>query len=171
MTPSPSYPPISATLYTSLCRIAEIALQSNRTDSFILPAELVHECFLKLSNSKANTPSDPIEFRALAAKMIRQALVDRVRKKNSLKRGNGLRHVALDDEAEPCSEVLHFNVLILDEALEELAALNSRQARIVELRFFGGLSIIEIAQAIGVAPRTVNSDWTLARAWLRRALS
>ena len=171
MTKNPSYLPFSDTLYSSLCRIAEVALQSNRSDSFILPAELVHECFLKLAKSSTNAPTDPIEFRALAATMIRQALVDRVRKKNSLKRGDGHGRVALDDETDPSTEVLHFDVLVLDESLEELAALDSRQARIVELRFFGGLSIIEIAHALGIAPRTVNTDWTLARAWLRRALS
>lgn len=171
MTQQPPYPAFTDTLYTSLCDIAEVALKSNRTDSFILPAELVHECFLKLLRSETAAPSDPIEFRALAATMIRQALVDRVRRKRALKRGDAWAQVALEDDEPESSGALHFDVLVLDEALEQLSKLDARQARIVELRFFGGLSIVEIAGAIGVAPRTVNSDWKLARAWLRRALS
>ena len=171
MTHQAPYPAFSDTLYTSLCKIAEVALKSNRTDSFILPAELVHECFLKLLRSETDAPTDPIEFRALAATMIRQALVDRVRRKRALKRGDGCAQVALKDGEPEQPEQLCFDVLILDEALVQLAALDARQARIVELRFFGGLSIIEVARAIGIAPRTVNADWKVARAWLRRALA
>ena len=171
MTHQAPYPAFSDTLYTSLCQIAEVAIKSNRTDSFILPAELVHECFLKLLRSETDAPTDPIEFRALAATMIRQALVDRVRRKRALKRGDAWAQVALEDEELEQAERMQFDVLVLDEALIQLAELDARQARIVELRFFGGLSIVEIAQAIGIAPRTVNADWKLARAWLRRALS
>lgn len=168
----PPYHAFSDTLYTSLCQIAEVALNSNhRTNALLQPAELVHECFLKLLSSETAAPADPVEFRALAATMIRQALVDHVRRERTLKRGDDWAQVALEDEELELSERLQFDVLVLDEALVQLAAINARQARIVELRFFSGLSIIEVAQAIDIAPRTVNADWKVARTWLRRALT
>ncbi|MFT5287814.1 MAG: RNA polymerase sigma-70 factor (ECF subfamily) [Planctomycetota bacterium] len=157
------------TLYASLCQLAEGALKSHR-HTVILPAELVHECFLKLLNSNVTTPSDPIEFRALASTMIRNALVDRVRQKKSQKRGEGWVRVAAPEEHKT-DGLNQFDVLVLDEALLQLAELDPRQARIVELRFFGGLSIPEIAENLKVSARTVSADWTIARAWLRRALS
>ena len=172
MTTQPGNPPRLAftdTLYSSLCQMAEVALKDHR-HTVILPAELVHECFLKLLNSETETPKDPVEFRALAATMIRHALVDRVRNKHALKRGEGWARVAAVDD-QSASEIDQFDVLVLDEALEKLAELNARQARIIELRFFGGLSVAEVAQNLRIAPRTVSADWTTARAWLRRALS
>lgn len=175
MSPSPDErarerPPFTDTLYANLCGIAEAALRRSRPDTVILPAELVHECFLKLEGADGIELESSLSFRALAAAVIRQVLVDRVRARQALKRGGAWQRVSLQEGVVP-DEAERVDLLALDEALERLAALDVRQARIVELRFFGGLTIPEVADALRIAPRTVDEDWKLARAWLRRACS
>lgn len=159
------------TVYAALCDVAEGALRRNPPETVILPAELVHECYLKLQASQDLQVKGALHFRALAATMIRQLLVDRVRARSALKRGGAWDRVSLHEGSDTSSELEALDLLALDEVLLRLAGLDSRQARIVELRFFGGLTIDEVAEALEIAPRTVDEDWMLAKAWLRRALA
>jgi RNA polymerase sigma factor (TIGR02999 family) len=109
-------------------------------------------------------------FFGIAAKLMRRILVDYARGKDASKRGGGEIHLALDDALEE-AETQDADLIALDEALTGLAEFDPRQSNVVELRYFGGLTIEETAEAIGVSPATVEREWSLARAWLRRELS
>lgn len=128
-------------------------------------AELVHEAFLKLVDHAQVTRRGRAYFFAAASRAMRQVLVDHARRRGAAKRGGGQRDVSLDQEAVPVDGFAE-ELLDVDSALEQLAILSSRQARVVECRYFGGLSVEETAEALDVSPRTVKSDWALARAWL-----
>ena len=108
-------------------------------------------------------------FFAVAAQAIRRILVDHAKGRQRLKRGGDRQRVHLDEDVALLQE-RDLDLLALDEAMQKLAALNQRQAEMVELRFFGGLSLREVAEFLGVSPRTVDGDWSMARAWLRREL-
>jgi RNA polymerase sigma factor (TIGR02999 family) len=106
----------------------------------------------------------------VAARVMRRVLVDHARRRGARKRGGGLRHVTLDEALDPGAREVSHDVLHLHEALERLAELDARGARVVELRVFGGLTADEAAAALGVSKRTVDSDWSVARMWLAREL-
>jgi RNA polymerase sigma factor (TIGR02999 family) len=131
---------------------------------------LVNEAYLRLIDASQIEWHDRAHFFAVSATLMRRILVDHARARAYRKRGGGVVRVALDEErvvaAQPAA-----NVVALDEALETLAAFDPQGARIVELRFFGGLSVDETAEVLGVSPRTVDRDWAAARLWLRRRLS
>jgi RNA polymerase sigma factor (TIGR02999 family) len=167
--PARSMDELVAEMYATLRELAERALGRGRGMSFDA-TDLVHECYIKLSKVSAYAGLQRVEFVALAATVIRNELVDRVRRRGAKKRGGELDRVTLHDEAA-IGDGPPLDLLDLNSALERLQTLDERQARIVELRFFGGLTNEEAAEVLGLKPRQVADEWTLARAWLKRELS
>ena len=137
--------------------------------ALLQPTALVHEAFLRLADQSEITVNSRTHFFALAAATMRQVLIDGVRTELAEKRGVNWRRVTLEHAAVG-ERQQGVDLLALDEALKKLAQLNERAARIVELRFFTGLKVREVAQALGVSERTVKNDWRMARAWLRLQL-
>ena len=161
--------PLGGRLYDELRRLAAAELRRERPGHTLQATALVHEAFLRLSRSDGLQGLDPPRVKALAASTIRRVLVDHARARLSDKRGGGAARITLGDTCQlTAGREVHF--LALEEALEKLAGLDPRQHRVVELRFFGGLSIDEAAGELGVSARTVNEEWRTARAWLRREL-
>jgi RNA polymerase sigma factor (TIGR02999 family) len=133
------------------------------------PTALIHEAYLRMVRAEELEVRDRAHFFALAARVMRQLLVDHCRQRRARKRGGGRARVELSELEGPAE--MHLDaVLDLDAALAGLAALDERKSRVVELRYFGGLSVMEVAEALDVSPRTVEADWTMARAWLKREL-
>jgi RNA polymerase sigma factor (TIGR02999 family) len=135
---------------------------------------IVHEAYLKLV-ARDSLPSESRgHFFAVAAKAMRQVLCNYARDRRRLKRGGGAEHVALEEEADgPAMDIPDErldDLAALDAALDALAAVDARRSRVIECRFFAGLSVEETAEALGLSPATVKRDWTLARAWLYREL-
>ncbi len=156
--------------YAELRSIAAAHLRRERREHSLQPTALAHEAWLRLRPLLAQPgDGDRASFAAIASRTIRTLLVDHARRRRAARRGGAWRRVTLDPSlcGLPGREL---DLLALDEALEALAALDERQARVVELRFFGGLSVPEVAAAIGLSERTVEGDWSMARAFLRRAL-
>jgi RNA polymerase sigma factor (TIGR02999 family) len=156
-------------VYDELRRIAHRELRRERPDHTLTTTEVVHEAYLKLAEHQRVTSGEQVRFLAVAATAVRRALVEHARRRDAAKRGGGQRPVTLDEEAiadAGGSEEL----LSLDDALSRLAALDDRLARVVECRYFGGLTEEETASALGVTSRTVRRDWVKARAWLYREL-
>lgn len=134
------------------------------------PTALVHEAWLHLVEQSQRDWRNRAHFFAVAARIIRRVLVDHARMRASLKRRGDRERVKLEESAAEAAQP-DVDLLALDEALHELAQLDARQARVVELRFFAGLEIDEVALALGVSPRTVKEDWRVARAFLSRRLA
>jgi RNA polymerase sigma factor (TIGR02999 family) len=153
-----------------LHRLAKRYMGRERAGHTLQTTALVNEAWLRLVDAHQVRWQNRAHFFAVSAQMMRRILVDFARERNNLKRGGGARQVSLD-EALVVSPERDTDVLALDEALERLAALSPRQSRVVELRYFGGLSEEEIAEVLKVSLRTVQSDWRLARTWLYRELS
>lgn len=155
-------------VYQELRGVAANYLRSERTDHTLQPTALVHEAYVKLANQHDADWKDRAHFFAVAAEAMRRILIDHARKHRAAKRGEG-RKVALevDSDLAPQPDV---DLLSLDEALKKLAQTKSRQSRVVELRFFGGMTVEEVAHVLGVSERTVKGDWRFARAWLQREL-
>jgi len=156
-------------VYDELRRIAHRELQRERRDHTLSTTEVVHEAYLKLLDHPGVPPGERVRFLAVAATAVRRALVEHARRRDALKRGGGQRPVTFDDEAVTPAEGSD-DLLALDEALTRLADLDGRLARVVECRYFGGLTEDETATALGVTSRTVRRDWVKARAWLYREL-
>ena len=152
-------------VYDELRRIAHRELQRERRDHTLSTTEVVHEAYLKLIDHQRVTSGEQVRFLAVAATAVRRALVEHARRRDAAKRGGGQRPVTLDEEAFAVVGGSG-DLLSLDEALTRLAALDERLARVVECRYFGGLTEDETAAALGVTPRTVRRDWVKARAWL-----
>ena len=156
-------------VYRELRERAHRQLAGRRSGDTLSTTALVHEAYLKLTGSAHQTYEDRIHFFAVASRAMRQILVDYARRHAAAKRGSGDRPLSLDPEAVPGpgrSEEL----LELDEALAKLERLDERLGRVVELRFFGGLSVEEVGDAMGVSPRTVKRDWRKARAFLYQTI-
>ena len=156
-------------VYEELRRLASRHLDSERASHTLQPTALVHEAYLRLVGQKETQWRNRAHFFAIAGRMMRRILVDYARARIFAKRGGGA-HLAPFDEAMVVSDERAADVVALDEALSELARFDERMGRIVELRFFCGLSIEETAESLGVSPGTVMRDWTLAKAWLRREI-
>ena len=156
-------------LYSELRRLASSYLQGERRDHTLQATALVHEAYLRLLNQKNVRWENKNQFLGIAAQLMRRILVDYARSRHASKRGGTANKVFLEEAiiASPRSPV---DVVVLDEALTKLAQLDSVQARIVELRFFGGLSIDQVAKVTGVSGRTVKRSWRLAKARLAREL-
>jgi RNA polymerase sigma factor (TIGR02999 family) len=160
--------PLVEAVYGELRRLARRHLRRERADHSLTPTALVHEAYLKLVDQRRVRWQNRAQFFAIAARVMRRILVDHARARSSAKRDRGIT-IALAgvDVAAASPDV---DLLALDEALEKLERLDARQGQLVELRFFAGLTVVEAAQAMAVAPITVKRDWALARAWLFREL-
>lgn len=157
-------------VYVELRRIAMMYLNRERRDHTLQPTALVHEAFLRLTAGNQPEWQDRVHFLSVAARLMRQILVDYARQHQARKRGGSREKIPLGDELAVSKEKSH-ELLALDEALTRLAHQDERQSRIVEMKFFGGLSIEEIADDLQVSPRTVKREWTMARAWLHQEIS
>ncbi|MEZ5988441.1 MAG: sigma-70 family RNA polymerase sigma factor [Planctomycetota bacterium] len=166
---SPNAEELMPLLYDEFHALAERQLAKEPKGITLQPTALVHEVFLKLVDQDRVDWKGRTHFFAIGAKAMRRILVDHARRRKRLKRGGDRSRVELD-EGVALSPERDEDLLALHEALEKLEGLDERQARIVELRFFGGLTVEEVAEVLGVSKRTVEADWTVVRAWLRREL-
>jgi RNA polymerase sigma factor (TIGR02999 family) len=141
-----------------------------RPNHTLQSAALVHEAYLRLVGHSSVRWDDRVHFFAVAAQLMRRILVDHARRKGAGKRGGGRVTMTLNEELAQAKQ-RDLDVAALDDALNELSRMNPTHSRIVELRFFAGLSIEETAQALGISPATVKRDWAVARAWLYRELA
>src|SRR5436190_23957092 len=157
-------------IYQHLRRRAAVYLRGERAAHTLQPTALVHEAFLRLADQRAVACQNRAQFFGLASQMMRRILVDHARRRNMRKRSGQWLRVSLDDRARP-DQAADFDVLALDALLVQLTAFDARKSRIVELRYFGGLSLEETAAALGIAPRTVEREWRAARAWLHSRLT
>jgi RNA polymerase sigma factor (TIGR02999 family) len=156
-------------VYDELRRIAAGYIRRERPGQTLQATALVNEAFVRLASEQPRTFANRQHFVAIAALSMRQILVQRARARKAAKRGGAPERVTLDERlvsAEPPG----VDVLALDEALTRLATFDPEQARIVELRYFGGLTVEETADVVGVSPATVKRQWAMARAWLKRAV-
>jgi RNA polymerase sigma factor (TIGR02999 family) len=157
-------------VYDELRRIARRCLTSQSTSHTLQPTALVHEAYLRMARRDHIDWQGRAHFFAMAAQMMRQILVDHARKHAAAKRGAN-PVTLLIDESSAISQALSLDLLALDDAMQRLAILDSRQCRIVELRFFGGLSIEETAEIVNISPATTKREWATARLWLHHAMS
>lgn len=157
-------------IYNELRGLAERYLRREPRGHTLQPTALVHEAYLRIVEITGIDWRDSVHFFTAAAGAMRRVLVDHARRKGADRRGQGRQRVTLNEEHLPGGQS-DVDVLELDEALSALAKLNERHARIVELRFFGGLAIPEVATALGVSETTVAMDWRIARAWLNDRLT
>jgi len=156
-------------LYSELHRLASCYLQGERSDHTLQTTALVHEAYLRLADQREVRWKNKEQFMGVAAQLMRRILVDYSRGHSAQKRGKGFEKVFLE-EAAGVSVGKAAEVIALDEALTRLAEFDPQQARLVEVRFFGGLSIDEAAGVLGVSRTTVKRNWNLAKAWLAREL-
>ncbi len=157
-------------VYDELRRLAGAYLRRERPDHTLQPTALVHEAYFRLVGQRNVDWRNRAQFLGVAASMMRRVLVNYSEERAAQKRGGGATLVALESTVE-FLEAQDVDVLALDQALTALAAVDPRGSRVVELRFFGGLNVEETAEVLGTSPATVKRDWSLARAWLRRALA
>ena len=161
-------------VYDELRRLAANYLRHERPGQTLQATALVHEAFLRLTAEKNHPWKNRTHFLAIAALSMRQILVQRARARQARKRGGDPQRITLDESAlaeVPAVEPGGVDVLVLDAALERLAALDPQQAKIVELRYFGGLTVDEVGEALNISPATVKRHWTIARAWLRTQMA
>ena len=157
-------------VYEELRRLAHRYMGRERIGHTLQTSGLVNEAYLRLIDQSQVHWQNRAHFFGIAAQMMRRILVDYARSRGSAKRGGDARQVSLDEVAT-VSEARAADVVALDDALKGLAEIDERKSQIVELRFFGGLSIEETAKVLDVSPGTVMRDWTLAKAWLRREMT
>ncbi|HUE89125.1 MAG TPA: sigma-70 family RNA polymerase sigma factor [Vicinamibacterales bacterium] len=159
-------------VYDELRRLAASYLRRERPGHTLQATALVHEAYMRLINEKSHNWQNRTHFLAIAALSMRQILVQRARARHAAKRGGDPVRIALDDNLLPVASADQdtIDLVALDAALDKLARLDERRARVVELRYFGGLSVEEVAAALDISAATVKRDWTLARAWLKREL-
>jgi RNA polymerase sigma factor (TIGR02999 family) len=157
--------------YHELRRLAHAYLRGERSGHTLQTTALVHEAYLRLVRQDPATFNERARFIGTAAHVMRQILVDYARARKRRKRGGDEQRVPLDDWVAIVDPAQASQWEALDGALDRLAGLSARQARIVELRYFGGLTVEEAASVLNVSPKTVKRDWAAARAWLRRELS
>ena len=158
-----------ALVHAELRRLARRYMMRERANHTLQTSALINEVYLRLVDQRNVALNDRAHFFAVAGQVMRHVLVDHARRRGYAKRGGGAFMVALS-EAEPVASEEAAEVLALDEALDALAAYDPRMSRIVELRYFGGLSVEETAEAMDLSPATVKRHWVIARAWLLRAL-
>jgi RNA polymerase sigma factor (TIGR02999 family) len=157
-------------VYEELRRRASSQLRRERRDHTLRPTALVHEAYLRLMGQDRAQWQGRSQFFAIASETMRRVLVDHARERKAAKRGGPAIRVALEEDVA-ATEAREVDLLALDGALDELAALDPRQGRVVELRFFGGLGNAEIAEVLEVSRATVDRDWRFARTWLYRRLA
>ena len=157
-------------VYDDLRRRARHYLRSERAAHTLQPTALVHEAFLRLIDQRFVTWQNRAQFFALAAQMMRRILVNHALSKRAAKRGGNVPDVPFDDEVHGVKP-RDVDLLALDQALTALTGIDPRQSQIVELRYFGGLTVEETADVVGVSPATVKREWTAAKLWLRRQIA
>ncbi len=160
-------------VYVDLRQAARAHLRRERAGHSLQATALVHEVYLRLVGLDRLRVESRTHFMALAARLMRQILVDYARRKHAGKRGGAVTVVGLDmvpPHAEPYTDAAEVDLLALDRALQELASFDAQQCRVVELKFFAGLTIEEMAEALGVSTATVEREWVIARAWLYQRL-
>ncbi len=161
-------------VYDELRRIARGRLRRERDDHTLSTADLVHEAYLELMPLDRVDWQSRTHFFAVASRAMRNVLVDHAERRGAAKRGGGVRAASLDELLEaqlPATERSLDDLIAINDALARLEAIDPRKARVVECRFFGGLSLEETAEALGSSPATVSRDWAFARAWLHRELA
>jgi RNA polymerase sigma-70 factor (ECF subfamily) len=158
-------------VYGELRRLAGRALRRERSDLTLQPTVLVHELYQRLIDQRRVTWRDRSHFYAVSGSLMRRIIVDHARRRKALRRGGSSARVSLDTASEALAAQPEVDVIALDDALQELGRRSDIQARIVELRFFAGMSGDETAEALGISRRTVTRDWGVARAWLYRRLN
>ena len=158
-------------VYAELRRLAHSYLKHERPGHTLQTTALVHEAYLKLIDQRSVNWQNRAQFFALSAQAMRRILIDSARRHTSVKRGSGGTRISLDEAANVSGETANESLLALDMALQELEKLDAEQSRIVELRYFGGLTIEETAEVLKSSPATVKREWTMARAWLYQAMS
>lgn len=156
-------------VYDELRRLASFYMRQERSNHTLQPTALVHEAYLRLFAQEKSVYLSRTQFIGMAANMMRRILVNHAVSRNRQKREGSLLRVTLDRAVDAFDED-RLNLLILDEALHDLANLDARQARVFELRFFGGLTIEEIGEVLDVSPATVKREWTIAKLFLQREL-
>lgn len=159
-----------AAIYADLKRLAASHLRGERADHTLQPTALAHEAYVKLLDQRRLGWQDRVHFFAVASRIIRRILVDHARERGAQKRGGQRARVELDDAAGPAAAV-DPDLIALDEALRDLAAIDEVQARVVELRYFGGLTVEETAEVLSIGKRSVDRHWQVAKAWLYRRLA
>jgi RNA polymerase sigma factor (TIGR02999 family) len=157
-------------VHEELRQLAHHYVKRERSNHTLQTTALVNEAYLRLVDQQADGFENRAHFFGIAARAMRQILVEYARARGAVKRGGAMRRVALDEAAHLSAEPMA-EMVALDEALNELAEFDERLSRVVELRFFGGLSVKETAEVMGVHPNTVIRDWSMAKAWLRRRLT
>lgn len=157
-------------VYEELRRLARNYLAKERGDHTLQPTALVHEAYLRLIDQNRTTWQNRVHFYAVAANMMRRILVNHARDRATQKRGGDFQIVSFDETKNTTNETT-LDVVKLDEALQNLEKFDARKSRVVEMRFFGGLSEKEISTILDVSEKTVRRDWQMAKMWLRRELS
>jgi len=157
-------------VYDELRRLARLYLQRERPSHTLQSTALVHEAYLRMAGNSPPQWQNRAHFFGIAAHLMRQILVEHARGKGAAKRGGSAPRLTLD-EVEALPLQMDVDVVALDKALSELSAMDEQQGRIVELRFFGGLTIEDTSEVLGISPATVKRDWVTARAWLHRAIT
>ena len=160
-------------VYDELRRIARRCLAAKGSDHTLQPTALVHDAYLRLIRRDSVSWRDRAHFFAMSAQMMRQILIDYARRAAAAKRGGNAVTLTLDDAPESSDDPrkMNLDLLALDDAMKQLASLDPRQCKIVELRFFGGLSIEETAEVVEVSASTAKREWTTARLWLHRTMN
>jgi RNA polymerase sigma-70 factor (ECF subfamily) len=159
-------------VHDELRRLARRHMKREKPEHTLQPTALVNEAYLRLVNLKRLQWEDRNHFFAIAARLMRRILVDSARARRTHKRGDGVSPVQIEDVAAPPAESDPDHALLeLEKALLKLETMDARKARVVELRFFTGLSVEETGQVLGVSPRTIKRDWLFAKAWLSSQLS
>ena len=156
-------------VYDELHRLASRYLRHERIGHTLQTTALVHEAYLKLVDHKKANWHNRVQFFAAAAKVMRHVLVDYARSRKAAKRGGDYCRLSLD-EAAISSRDKDADLLVLNEALDNLAAIDAQQSRVVELRVFGGLTVEDTAEALGISARTVKREWSMAKAWLHQQI-
>ena len=158
-------------IYDELRAIAQRQFRRERPDHTLQPTALVNEVYLRLVGQKGISWQNRAHFFGIAARIMRQVLVDRARARNASKRGSGRYKLDMSAISDLPADTRNPDILALDQALEQLESFDPAQCRIVEYKFFGGLSIEEAAEVLGVSTATVKREWALAKAWLFRELT
>jgi RNA polymerase sigma factor (TIGR02999 family) len=162
--------PLIEAVYSELRRLAHSYLRRERPGHTLQSTALVHEAYLRLIDQKSVTWQNRAHFFGIAAQMMRRILIDHARNRQAVKRGQGASLLKLDEAIAGSSGPRDLDLVMLDEALENLARIDPQQSRIVELRFFAGLSIEDTAEVLKISPATVKREWAMAKAWLYREM-
>ena len=158
-------------VYEELRRLAHSYMRQERPDHVLQTTALINEAYLRFNEVKGLEWKNRNQFVAISACLMRRILVEYARSRDTQRRGGGQRQFTLNEELLADSGNESHDLVVLDEALTDLAKLDSRKSRIVELRFFGGLSVKETAESLGISPETVARDWRFAKAWLKNEMS